>query len=302
MTEAIDHDQLFKELLSTFFGEFIELFLPQVAAYLEADSITFLQQEFFTDVTSGDRRELDLLAQVKYRGQDTCFLIHVENQSYKQAEFAQRMFRYFAYIHQKHQLPVYPIALLSYDSPQKPEPDRYCVEFPDRRILDFSFVTIQLNRLNWRDFLQNPNPIAAALMAKMKIKLQDKPRVKAECLRLLATLRLDPARMRMISGFVDTYLQFNAAEEQAFRAELDKIGLTEQEQVMEIVTSWMKTGMQQEAQKLVLRQLHSLVGNVSLPLEEQINSLSTEKLEDLSVALLRFSDESDLTNWLAQHG
>jgi Domain of unknown function (DUF4351) len=71
---------------------------------------------------------------------------------------------------------------------------------------------------------------------------------------------------------------------------------------MEIVTSWMKTGMQQEAQKLVLRQLHSLVGNVSLPLEEQINSLSTEKLEDLSVALLRFSDESDLTNWLAQHG
>ena len=167
MTEAIDHDQLFKELLSTFFGEFIELFLPQVAAYLEADSITFLQQEFFTDVTSGDRRELDLLAQVKYRGQDTCFLIHVENQSYKQAEFAQRMFRYFAYIHQKHQLPVYPIALLSYGSPQKPEPDRYCVEFPDRRILDFSFVTIQLNRLNWRDFLQNPNPIAAALMAKM---------------------------------------------------------------------------------------------------------------------------------------
>jgi hypothetical protein len=92
------------------------------------------------------------------------------------------MFRYFAYIHQKHGLPVYPIALLSYDSPQKPEPDRYCVEFPDRRILDFSFVTIQLNRLNWRDFLQNSNPIAAALMSKMKINPQDRPAVKAECL------------------------------------------------------------------------------------------------------------------------
>ena len=297
MTEAIDHDQLFKELLSTFFGEFIELFLPQVAAYLEPDSITFLQQEFFTDVNSGDRRELDLLAQVKYRGQDTCFLIHVENQSYKQAEFAQRMFRYFAYIHQKHQLPVYPIALLSYDSPQKPEPDRYYVEFPDRRILDFNFVTIQLNRLNWRNFLQNSNPIAAALMAKMRIKPQDKPRVKAECLRLLATLRLDPARMRMISGFVDTYLRLNATEEQAFRTELDRIGLTEQEQVMEIVTSW----MEQEAEKLVLRQLNHKVGTLMPNIEQRVQRLSLDKLEVLGVALLDFATLVDLETWLKEN-
>ena len=35
-------------------------------------------------------------------------------------------------------------------------------------------------------------------------------RVKLECLRLLATLRLDPARMQLISGFVDTYLRLSA--------------------------------------------------------------------------------------------
>ncbi len=44
----IDHDQLFKELLSTFFVEFIELFLPEVASYIERETITFLQQEYFT--------------------------------------------------------------------------------------------------------------------------------------------------------------------------------------------------------------------------------------------------------------
>jgi hypothetical protein len=35
----IDHDELFKKLLTTFFVEFIELFLPELAAYLDRDSI-----------------------------------------------------------------------------------------------------------------------------------------------------------------------------------------------------------------------------------------------------------------------
>jgi hypothetical protein len=41
-----------------------------------------------------------------------------------------------------------------------------------------------------------------ALMAKMQIASNDRPKVKAECLRLLATLRLDPARSQFVSiGF-----------------------------------------------------------------------------------------------------
>lgn len=62
----IDHDRLFKELLSTFFSEFIELFLPYVAEYIERDSISFLNQEIFTNITSGERREVDSLAQVRF--------------------------------------------------------------------------------------------------------------------------------------------------------------------------------------------------------------------------------------------
>ena len=35
------------------------------------------------------------------------------------------MFGYFARLHGKYDLPVYPIALFSYDAPQRPEPNRY---------------------------------------------------------------------------------------------------------------------------------------------------------------------------------
>jgi len=34
-----DHDELFKQLLSTFFIEFLELFLPQVADSIDRDSV-----------------------------------------------------------------------------------------------------------------------------------------------------------------------------------------------------------------------------------------------------------------------
>ncbi|MBD1924239.1 DUF4351 domain-containing protein [Microcoleus sp. FACHB-831] len=305
MSEQINHDQLFKELLSTFFIEFIELFLPDVAGFLERDSITFLPQEYFTDLVSGDRKLLDIVAQVGFREQSAFFIIHVENQSYTESNFARRMFFYFAKLHQEYLLPVYPVVVFSFDEPQRAETTQYRVDFPQLKVLEFNFTTIQLNQMNWRDFLQQRNPVAAALMAKMKIQPEERPKVKAECLRLLATLKLDPARMRLISGFVDTYLRLDTREEAAFEVELDRMGLTEEERVMEIVTSWMEEGIrrglhqgQQREVALVLRQLNRRLGTLRLDLRERISRLEIDRVEDLGEALLDFSSEAELIEWL----
>ena len=51
--------------------------------------------------------------------------------------------------------------------------------------------------------------------------------------------------MQLISGFIDTYLNLSELEEQAFQAELGRIKPEERKEVMEIVTSWMRTGIQQ---------------------------------------------------------
>jgi len=59
----IDHDRLFKELLTTFFIEFIELFFPTVAGYLQPDTVIFLDKELFTDIAGGERREADVVVQ-----------------------------------------------------------------------------------------------------------------------------------------------------------------------------------------------------------------------------------------------
>ena len=243
--------------------------------------------------------------QAKFRGQLLYFIIHIEDQSTAESEFGRRMFNYFARIHEKYALPIYPILICSYDQPKRPEPDSYKIKFPDREVLSFNYAVIQLNRLNWRDFLQQENPVAAALMAKMKIKPQDRPKVKAECLRLLATLRLDPAKMQLISGFVDSYLRLNQQEETIFQAELNKMGLVEQEAVMQIVTSWMEQGIEQGLQQgeivLILRLLTRRFGPLTPAIETQIRNLSLEQLDNLADALLDFQTETELQEWLAQN-
>src|SRR5262249_2010701 len=240
-----DHDRLFKELISTFFVEFLDLFLPEVLAYVEAQSIEFLDKEIFTDVTSGERLEPDLVAKVRFKGMPAFFIIHVENQAQPERSFGRRLFRYFSRLHDKYDLPVYPIVVFSFASPRKSQANAYSVEFANKVVMEFRYDVIQLNRLNWRDFLNRPSPVAAALMAKMNIAHSDRVKVKLECLRLLATLKLNRAKMRLTSGFIDAYLDLNREEQRAFQAEVQALGTHETEKLMEIVTSWMEEGLKQ---------------------------------------------------------
>ncbi len=297
----VDHDRLFKELLSTFFVEFIELFFPQVITYLDENFIQFLDKEIFTDVTEGERYETDLIAQVKFKNQPSFFLIHIEAQSTSQTNFNGRMFSYFARLHEKFALPIYPIVVFSYDYPQKQAESQYKIEFPDFEVLNFNYRVVQLNQLNWRDFINQPNPVASALMAKMKIADQDRAKVKAQCLRLLVTLKLNSAKMQLISGFIDTYLTLNPVEESIFRSELNTFLPQEQENVMQIVTSWMRQGIEQgimREKNLVIRLLERKLGIINPETKTLIQGLEIEEIEALGEAIFDFNSIEDLRNWL----
>jgi hypothetical protein len=187
--------------------------------------------------------------------------------------------------------------------------DTYRVEFPDRRVLDFRYRVIQLNRLNWRDFARRANPVASALMARMKIAPEDRPRVKLECLRLLVSLTLDPARMQMIVGFVDSYLRLDDEEESAYKNELDRVTPVEKERIMEARMSWrerdveegLQQGLQQGMSIVVTHQVERRVGPIDPATLGRIRKLSANQLESLGDALLDFSGAEDLTKWLESH-
>jgi hypothetical protein len=149
--------------------------------------------------------------------------------------------------------------------------------------------------LNWRDFLQHKNSIAAALMSKMKIDKQDRPTVKAQCLRLLVTLKLDPAKMQLISGFVDSYLRLNSTEEALFQSELGTMESREQEQIMQITTSWEQKGQS----NTILRLLNRKLGSLPEEIATRIKSLEPVKLDSLTEDLLDFQSLDDLKRWLS---
>ena len=203
------HDRAFKQLISTFLLDFLDLFFPQVREYLDESSLVFLDKEIFTDLLTGQQREADLVV-----------------------------------------------------------------------------------RANWRDFVRQTNPVASALMARMKIAPKDRPFVKLECLRLLTSLKLDRARMHLISAFVDNYLALTAAEEAVFQSALGEIEPERKEEIMELTTSWMRQGIQQgiqigeargqrqEAMNLVTRQLRRRFGAAIVSHEKQLEHLTLTKLED----------------------
>jgi hypothetical protein len=304
----MDHDRLFKKLLRTFIPDFLEVFCPELAKHLDPGSLEFLDKEIFTDVTHGDRHEVDLVAKARFRGKPLGFLIHLEAQARKQSDFRQRMFMYFARIHEEYGLPVYPIAVLSYETPKEPEPDEYRIDFPDLNVLLFRFRVVQLNRLAWQDFEKRTNPIIAALMATMHRGPKEAVPVMLACLRMLTRLQLDPARRELISAFIDSYLRLTMEEEKQFAAELEALHPQEKESVMEIVTSWMERGLEQGRQegldherKLVLRQLRKRLGDLNPAVADQINGLSADRLEELFEALLDFNSPRDLGAWLQAH-
>ncbi len=59
-------------------------------------------------------------------------------------------------------------------------------------------------------------------------------------------------------------------------------------------------GRLQGEQRLVMRQLNRLFGEIDALLTQQIRELSTEQLEALGEVLLDFSEVADLQAWLSQ--
>jgi len=292
---------------------FLELFFPAMAADLDRASVEFLDKQIFTDITAGEQHEADLVVKARWRGEPSFFLFHIEPQSGWRSVFPRRMFIYFSRLYEQYGVPVYPIAVLTYDQPLAEAPAEHRVSFPDGDVMAFQYRVVQLNRLAWRDFARRDNPVATALMAKMRIAPEDRRAVKLECLRLLLTLRLDRAKMGLIAGFVNTYLRLPPPDEQWVNEEMEAIDPGSKERMM-FWTQWHEEGLQQgmqqgmqqglelgrqdEALGFVKRLARRRLGAVAEAQTDRFARLSRAQLEELGDALLDFSSVADLERWL----
>ena len=312
----IDHDALFKAIIREFFLEFLELFFPDLAHDIVPGSIQEKEQELTTDLMGGTTKRVDLIRQVQLNDEPNLILILIEPQSYNEKEFGERLFRYFIRLYEKYRLAVIPIAILSYDKPKKAAANTYKIGTKKFNTVTFNYLTIQLNQLDWQDFVNKSNPIACAFMSKMKMAKGERVDVKLTSLSEMTGLGLNPAQMQLISAFVDTYLPLNDTEKTKFERKLAGLEPHIQEEVMELVTSWMREGMakgkaegiaeglkeglREGERKLLLRLLNRRFGNLTTQEEAQLGDLNEEQLEQLGQDFLDFKSRDELTTWLSR--
>ena len=128
----------------------------------------------------------------------------------------------------------------------------------------------------------SPNSLLEQVAAQVDmIEENDERQNISACTQILAGLRFDKNLIQRL-----------------FREEIMQESVIYQD----ILQKGEQKGKKQEALALILRQLPRRIGSVTPQLQEQIRSLSVPQLEDLGEALLDFSSETDLINWLAtQH-
>ncbi|MCM3741499.1 Rpn family recombination-promoting nuclease/putative transposase [Oceanobacillus luteolus] len=266
------HDQLYKELINTFFKEFIEAFFPDVYEHLDFQAIKPISEEVYTDVLQGENRRLDIVVETKLRNTDVVIIVHIEPQSYVQREFHERMFRYFSLLYNKYRKPIVPIAVFSYK--ENWEKNRYTMEFPFFHVLTFHYLTLHLRKKNWRDYIRSDNPAAAALLSKMGYNEDEKIEVKKEFLRMITRMELDPARQRLIYGFFETYLKLSKKEEDKLMEEIRN--LPEAEKILEIPISYEEKG------KELGKEIGKEIGKKEVATEMLKKGLSVEFISDVT--------------------
>jgi len=108
------HDQHFKKLLLTFFNEFLEAFVPEIARATDARHVEFLDKELvWIRRRFRKAKFVDLVAKVKLQGTPGFILVHVEHQAKRDRAIGLRMFLYAAWLVERYGLPVWPVLLTS---------------------------------------------------------------------------------------------------------------------------------------------------------------------------------------------
>ncbi len=289
-----DHERLLKELIVNFYVDFVDILVPQVSIFLDKQSV-HLRTDSGRTIAGRCPGGTDILATAKVHGQDSVVLVHIAPATRPDHEVGQDMFRRFSWLYEEFGLPVCPVVVLANDAPSLADSSRFRVSLPHKIILDFSYLAVPLHRLNWRDYVRKPNPIACALMSRMRVSPDERFRVKSESLRLLSTLELEPSRRRMIAKYINAYLPLTADEEKKIRWKVD---LSDLESVDVATAEDSDNRNRMGKVDIILRQLSCRTGILPGRIAGQIENLTSNELDDLGEALLSFSHPAEIEGWL----
>ena len=311
----MNHDALFKMLFKSppVLEGFFQAFLPEAVRFIDFAVLEFVDKERVT--IGGRKRTGDLLIKTRFRSEAAGFLIHLEHQAQRDSDLARRMLEYFILDWREYDLPVYPIAVVSYRRVAPAQLHPLLVHFPNKRVLEFDFDVIDLARMDAESHVKMLYPAALAPAARMRFRRERRQELIKDFAVTLARMMVSKSVADRVASFFFSYHRFSAEEALHLREEIGKVESTEmRERIMQLTNPWIEAGKQvgrQEGREegmaqgrrqgeveLVLRQLGRRLGTVSVAQERAIRKLALPKVEALGEALLQFDADADLRNWL----
>ncbi len=284
------YDQLFKDLLKTFFKEFIELFFPEVTSRLNWREIEFLEQEVFTNVPEGSRRTADLVAKVAtHEGEPELILVHVEVEHPWRCTFPYRMFEYYVLLRLRHRLSVFPIAILPERKVKGFEQEAYCEELFGHELLSFNYFHIGLPGISVDDYWAEDNPISWGFASLMDSGERERALLLIECYRRVGESSLDEAKRALLINFITTCYQLTPDEETDFQRLLAE---EEYQEVREMQGTYFDKLERQGMQKLLMRQLQVKFGPLPQEVADRVQKIESE--DELTKIAERFITASSL--------
>ena len=274
------HDLLFKQLIRYCFVDFLKAFYPTIYEQINPETIHFLPEEVYTDISAGKTRKLDIVAKVKQRITGSVMIVHVESQSTVQRDFHKRMYLYYNLLYKEYQRPIIPIAIFNY--PGKWEENVFTIQALDTIYVQFQYHILHLKKIYWREYIKMDNPVVAALLSNMSYKEEERYQVKAEFMRMLAKLKLNNAKQRLIYGFFNSYLRLTKEEEEKYMKMVK--GFDEAEEIMKIKIPYfeeLKQEIREESLKEVAMKM--LLDGFTLEKITEITGLTQEQLEEIKL-------------------
>ncbi|MCP4654423.1 MAG: hypothetical protein GY856_03280, partial [bacterium] len=105
--EKTSHDLIWKQTLSLFLADLLELLDPELGAFLDVEEAEFIDKEAFSDFPKGERTEADLVAKARTReNEPRIILCHLEVEGEFREQIDERISRYFVHLKGKYNLPV----------------------------------------------------------------------------------------------------------------------------------------------------------------------------------------------------
>jgi len=322
----VDHDARFKMLLKApaILRGFFELFLPEVAKFIDFGVLELVDKERHT--IDGRKRTGDLLVKTRFKGGAAGFLIHLEHQAQPDPNLGRRMLEYFMLDWRDFDIPVYPIAVLSHRETLRVPPSPICVDFPNRRVLMFTFDVIDLSRMDAEPYLKTANPAGLALAARMKFDAKKRVSLTRDFFVGLSDSPIDPKDKLLVSAFFSDYQRLTLGQALQLEREMSKVMPDmAREKVIQLTNPFIELGIlrgrrqgrkqgilkgrqqgilkgrQQGEVELVLKQLRRRFGSLAASQEKAVRMLKLSRIEALGEALLEFTSRADLDRWLHAH-